>query len=173
MDRRREFGPEGECWRRCIDPRGWYVLKAPYLRAPEGIVTLDSIEDLIAKKGCRRETPWGASWQPCSFSAPRGHSQSLPAMNSMRPRGKDRPRVQSGIRTGGARLPSPCSNGAGSSRDIFLRWLIGCGSRSDLENEQYDRRFFDSLDHVIACAMPCWTESGRRTAIFSRGERSV
>jgi hypothetical protein len=46
------FGPEGGLLATlALILGGWYVLKAPYLRAPEGIVTLDSIEDLIAKKG--------------------------------------------------------------------------------------------------------------------------
>jgi membrane protease YdiL (CAAX protease family) len=46
------FGPEGGVLATLALILGaWYVLKAPYLRAPEGIVTLDSIEDLIAKKG--------------------------------------------------------------------------------------------------------------------------
>lgn len=47
-----EFGPEGGVLATlALILGGWYILKAPYLRAPEGIVTLDSIEDLIAKKG--------------------------------------------------------------------------------------------------------------------------
>jgi membrane protease YdiL (CAAX protease family) len=47
-----EFGPEGGVLATiallaCL----WYVLKAGYLKPPEGIVTLDSIEDLVAGNG--------------------------------------------------------------------------------------------------------------------------
>jgi hypothetical protein len=43
-----EFGPEGGVLATialitCL----WYILKAGFLRPPEGIVTLDSIEDLV------------------------------------------------------------------------------------------------------------------------------
>jgi hypothetical protein len=44
-----DFGPEGGVLATiallaCL----WYILKAGFLAAPEGIVTLDSIEDLVA-----------------------------------------------------------------------------------------------------------------------------
>jgi hypothetical protein len=47
-----EFGPEGGVLATialvtCL----WYILKAGFLKAPEGIVTLDSIEDLIPRNG--------------------------------------------------------------------------------------------------------------------------
>jgi hypothetical protein len=47
-----EFGPEGGVLATiallaCL----WYVLKAGFLKPPEGIVTLDSIEDLVAGNG--------------------------------------------------------------------------------------------------------------------------
>jgi len=50
-----EFGPEGGILATlaivlCL----WYILKAGYLRAPEGVITLDSIEDLLASGNGRR-----------------------------------------------------------------------------------------------------------------------
>jgi membrane protease YdiL (CAAX protease family) len=47
-----EFGPEGGLLATiallaCL----WYILKAGFLKPPEGIVTLDSIEDLVAGSG--------------------------------------------------------------------------------------------------------------------------
>ena len=42
------FGPEGGALATLALVVGtWYVLKSPYLRAPGGIVTLDSVEDLL------------------------------------------------------------------------------------------------------------------------------
>jgi membrane protease YdiL (CAAX protease family) len=46
-----EFGPEGGILATvalvaCL----WYILKADFLRPPEGVITLDSIEDLLARR---------------------------------------------------------------------------------------------------------------------------
>jgi uncharacterized protein len=47
-----DFGPEGGVLATiALMTSLWYVLKAPYLKAPEGIVTLDSIEDLVPAGG--------------------------------------------------------------------------------------------------------------------------
>ena len=50
-----EFGPEGGILATlaivlCL----WYILKAGYLRAPEGVITLDSVEDLLGGGNGRR-----------------------------------------------------------------------------------------------------------------------
>jgi len=53
-----EFGPEGGILATlaivlCL----WYILKAGYLRAPDGVITLDSIEDLLGSgNGGRRKS---------------------------------------------------------------------------------------------------------------------
>lgn len=42
------FGPEGGMLATlALLVCTWYILKSPYLRAPEGIITLDSVEDLL------------------------------------------------------------------------------------------------------------------------------
>jgi membrane protease YdiL (CAAX protease family) len=46
------FGPEGGILATAALVIGiWYVLKAPYLSVPEGIITLDSVEDLLVSAG--------------------------------------------------------------------------------------------------------------------------
>ncbi|HUI10609.1 MAG TPA: type II CAAX endopeptidase family protein [Bacteroidota bacterium] len=47
-----EFGPEGGALATiALVLCTWYILKAPYVRTAEGIVTLDSIEDLVRPPG--------------------------------------------------------------------------------------------------------------------------
>jgi hypothetical protein len=44
------FGPEGGALATtALVACTWYILKSEYLKAPEGIVTLDSVEDLLRK----------------------------------------------------------------------------------------------------------------------------
>jgi hypothetical protein len=46
------FGPEGGILATAALIIGiWYILKAPYLSVPEGIITLDSVEDLLVSAG--------------------------------------------------------------------------------------------------------------------------
>ncbi len=53
-----EFGPEGGVLATiALVTSLWYILKAPFLSVPGGIVTLDSIEDLVVRDGGEKNRP--------------------------------------------------------------------------------------------------------------------